>query len=103
ELEEVSKAQRDLQMVANIFGELGVGVSGVDGQSSEHGSPLCRESQVVLHKKYTGASLRIVTIATGHRLRWTVVWVLVVAWFVATEKSAPAGAARVWNSRCGTP
>jgi hypothetical protein len=24
-----------------------------------------------------------VTIATGHRLRWVVVWVLVVAWFVA--------------------
>jgi hypothetical protein len=24
-----------------------------------------------------------VTIATGHRLRWTGVWVLVVAWFVA--------------------
>jgi len=24
-----------------------------------------------------------VTIATGHRLRWAVVWVLVVAWFVA--------------------
>src|SRR5438132_14053783 len=45
-------------MVTNILGELGVGVSGVDGQSSEHGSPLCRESQVVLHEKYTGASLR---------------------------------------------
>jgi hypothetical protein len=24
-----------------------------------------------------------VTIATGHRVRWTGVWVLVVAWFVA--------------------
>jgi hypothetical protein len=24
-----------------------------------------------------------VTVATGHRLRWTVVWVLVAAWFVA--------------------
>ena len=23
------------------------------------------------------------TIATGHRLRWTLVWVLVAAWFVA--------------------
>ena len=23
------------------------------------------------------------TVATGHRLRWTVVWVLVAAWFVA--------------------
>jgi Family of unknown function (DUF5670) len=23
------------------------------------------------------------TVATGHRLRWTVVWLLVVAWFVA--------------------
>jgi Family of unknown function (DUF5670) len=24
-----------------------------------------------------------VTIATGHRVRWTAVWVLVAAWFVA--------------------
>jgi hypothetical protein len=24
-----------------------------------------------------------VTIATGHRLRWTAVWVLVAVWFVA--------------------
>jgi hypothetical protein len=24
-----------------------------------------------------------VTIATGHRLRWTVVWALVIAWLVA--------------------
>ena len=24
-----------------------------------------------------------VTNATGHRLRWTAVWVLVIAWFVA--------------------
>jgi len=24
-----------------------------------------------------------VTIATGHRLRWTAVWVLIAAWFVA--------------------
>jgi uncharacterized protein DUF5670 len=24
-----------------------------------------------------------VTLATGHRLRWTLVWVLVIAWFVA--------------------
>jgi hypothetical protein len=24
-----------------------------------------------------------VTIATGHRTRWTLVWVLVVGWFVA--------------------
>ncbi len=23
------------------------------------------------------------TIATGHRVRWTLVWLLVVAWFVA--------------------
>ena len=23
------------------------------------------------------------TLATGHRLRWTVVWALVLAWFVA--------------------
>jgi hypothetical protein len=38
---------------------------------------------VVLHEKYTGASLRGVSPATGHRVRWTVVWVLVLAWFVA--------------------
>ena len=38
---------------------------------------------MVLHEKYTGASLRIVTIAMGHRIRWTAVWILVVAWFVA--------------------
>jgi hypothetical protein len=30
-----------------------------------------------------GGSLRFVIIATGHRLRWTAVWVLVAAWFVA--------------------
>ena len=23
------------------------------------------------------------TVATGHRVRWTLVWVLVIAWFVA--------------------
>jgi len=28
-----------------------------------------------------------VTIATGHRLRWTLVWTLVVAWFVAQAAS----------------
>jgi hypothetical protein len=38
---------------------------------------------VVLHEKYTGDSLPFVTNATGHRVRWTAVWVLVVAWFVA--------------------
>jgi len=38
---------------------------------------------VVLHEKYTGASLRNVSIAMGHRIRWTAVWILVVAWFVA--------------------
>ena len=38
---------------------------------------------MVLHEKYTGASLQIVTMATGHRVRWTLVWVLVIAWFVA--------------------
>ena len=27
------------------------------------------------------------TIATGHRLRWTLVWTLVVAWFVAQAAS----------------
>ena len=38
---------------------------------------------MVLHRKYTGGSLRFVTAATGHSARWTAVWVLVVAWFVA--------------------
>jgi hypothetical protein len=38
---------------------------------------------VVLHEKYTGGNLRIVSLATGHRVRWIAVWVLVVAWFVA--------------------
>jgi hypothetical protein len=38
---------------------------------------------VVLHEKYTGASLRQVSLATGHRVRWIAVWVLVFAWFVA--------------------
>jgi len=32
---------------------------------------------------YRGASLPFVTAAMGHRVRWTAVWVLVVAWFVA--------------------
>src|SRR5206468_6926241 len=45
--------------------------------------PSCRGSQVVLHEKYTGASLHFVSVATGHRVRWIAVWVLVVAWFVA--------------------
>src|SRR2546428_88027 len=39
ELEHIDSARLDLQMTANISGELGVGVSGVDRQSSEHGSP----------------------------------------------------------------
>jgi hypothetical protein len=38
---------------------------------------------VVLHQKYTGGSLRNVSVATGHRVRWIAVWVLVVGWFVA--------------------
>ncbi len=38
---------------------------------------------MVLHEKYTGASLRNVSPAAGHRARWIGVWVLVVAWFVA--------------------
>ncbi len=38
---------------------------------------------MVLHENYTGASLRSVSVATGHRVRWTAVWALVVAWFVA--------------------
>jgi hypothetical protein len=38
---------------------------------------------VVLHEKYTGGSLRIVSVAAGHRVRWILVWVLVLAWFIA--------------------
>ena len=39
---------------------------------------------MVLHEKYTGASLRNgVTIAMGHRIRWVAVWVLVLVWFIA--------------------
>ena len=32
--------------------------------------------------KYTGASLRGVTAAVGHRVRCTLVWLLVALWFV---------------------
>lgn len=38
---------------------------------------------MVLHQKYTGASLRNVSAAAGHRARWIAVWLLVVLWFVA--------------------
>ncbi len=35
------------------------------------------------------------TIATGHRLRWTGVWVLVVAWFVAQAANIGGNAAHL--------
>jgi len=31
--------------------------------------------------KYTGASLPPMSVAIGHRVRWTAVWVLVALWF----------------------
>jgi len=34
-------------------------------------------------KSIRALACEIVAIATGHRLRWALVWVLVVAWFVA--------------------
>jgi hypothetical protein len=36
-----------------------------------------------------------VTIATGHRLRWTLVWTLVVAWFVAQAANIGGNAAHL--------
>jgi hypothetical protein len=36
-----------------------------------------------------------VTIATGHRLRWSLVWVLVVAWFVAQAANIGGNAAHL--------
>jgi hypothetical protein len=50
---------------------------------------------VVLHEKYTGASLRNVSPAAGHRVRWIVVWVLVVAWFVAQAANVGGNAVHV--------
>ena len=35
------------------------------------------------------------TVATGHRLRWTVVWALVVAWFVAQAANIGGNAAHL--------
>ena len=35
------------------------------------------------------------TIATGHRVRWTGVWVLVVAWFVAQAANIGGNAAHL--------
>jgi hypothetical protein len=34
-----------------------------------------------------------VSLATGHRVRWTAVWVLVVAWFVAQALNVGGNAA----------
>lgn len=50
---------------------------------------------MVLHEKYTGASLPIVSAAMGHRVRWTAVWVLVLAWFVAQALNLGGNAAHV--------
>jgi hypothetical protein len=36
-----------------------------------------------------------VTTATGHRIRWTAVWVLVVAWFVAQAANIGGNAAHL--------
>jgi hypothetical protein len=36
-----------------------------------------------------------VTTATGHRIRWTAVWVLVVAWFVARAANIGGNAAHL--------
>jgi hypothetical protein len=36
-----------------------------------------------------------VTLATGHRLRWTLVWTLVVAWFVAQAANIGGNAAHL--------
>ena len=35
------------------------------------------------------------TVATGHRLRWVAVWVLVVAWFVAQAANLGGNAAHL--------
>ncbi|HEX9266576.1 MAG TPA: DUF5670 family protein [Candidatus Limnocylindria bacterium] len=35
------------------------------------------------------------TVAMGHRLRWTLVWVLVVAWFVAQAANIGGNAAHL--------
>ena len=35
------------------------------------------------------------TLATGHRLRWTVVWLLVIAWFVAQAANIGGNAAHL--------
>ena len=50
---------------------------------------------MVLHEKYTGASLRIVSLAMGHRVRWIAVWVLVVAWFAAQALNLGGNAVHV--------
>ncbi len=36
-----------------------------------------------LQRKYTGDTLLVVSPATGHRVRWILIWTGVVAWFVA--------------------
>ncbi len=35
------------------------------------------------------------TLATGHRLRWTLVWLLVIAWFVAQAANIGGNAAHL--------
>ena len=50
---------------------------------------------MVLHEKYTGGSLRNVSPAAGHRVRWIAVWVLVVAWFIAQALNFGGNAAHL--------
>src|SRR5438034_5003466 len=80
---DVGVAERDLQVGGDVSRELGVVVSGADGQSSEHGSPPAADSRSSCMKSIRALASENVSIATGHRLRWTAVWVLVAAWFVA--------------------
>lgn len=50
---------------------------------------------MVLHEKYTGASLRIVSVATAHRVRWIAVWALVLAWFIAEAANVGGNAVHI--------
>ena len=50
---------------------------------------------MVLHEKYTGASLRNVSAPAGHRARWIAVWVLVLLWFVAQAANVGGNAAHL--------
>jgi len=48
---------------------------------------LCAE-RASLHDEYIGASLLVMSMAAGHRLRWIVIWVLIVGWFAALALNA---------------